>query len=218
MSRPGSGAMPYLIAKFNLLPSLELHPERRADYAPSAVWQACAKTPLGHRHLSRHILAAEQLNDDWVTAFETRERRIALLGTSALERMIMLTGLALNAHWIATSIDGREVAALRTKLGQSDYAFAVGRARFLGVSTFWPAPFGQRDLLDWFRRAGRAYLHVCLYLQPRPLRRRLELKLAPAPVGSEWLANEPPPEPKRAMGLLRKLARDMGPECASLLS
>jgi hypothetical protein len=213
MNGKGGGALTRLIAQFNLLPSIELHPDHRAGYAPAPLWEARG----AHRHLSARILAVERLEGDWVTAFETRERRLALLGWRTLERLIVLTGSALNAQWIATQIDRSEVAALRTGLGRDNYAFAVGRARFLGLSTAWPAPRGGSPL-EWIRRAGRAYILACASGQPRSLVRRLELRLAREPADAAPAVDLPVPEPARAIALLRKLAPEVGPECVSLLS
>ena len=204
------------ILQFNLLPSLELHPARRQHYAPAPVWAALAGSRRGHRQLSAHILELEALADDWVTAFETRERRLALLGWRALDRLILLAGVALNAEWIATRIDRDEVAALRASLGRDSYAFAVGRARFLGLSSAWPAPAGDR--LAWFRRAGRAYLEACAHGQPHACARRLELRLEPRPEHGPVGADLPVTEPGQATALLRKLAPEVGPECVSLLN
>lgn len=211
-------ARPRLIAQFNLLPSLELHPNRRADYAPAPVWQTQRAGSGAHRCLSEQILAAERLQGEWVAAFETRERRLALLGWRALERLITLTGIALNAHWIATAIDRSDVAALRTRLGRDNYAFAVGRARFLGLAVAWPAPRGAGDRLEWIRGAGRAYVRACAFGQPRALARRLELRLAGNFTAEGASADLPVVEPPRATALFRKLAPEVGAECVSLLS
>lgn len=213
-----AGGLARLIAQFNLLPSLELHPDHRPDYAPDPVWQASATGRFGHRHLSAHILERERLRGDWVTAFETRERRLALLGWRALERLITLTGIALNAHWIATSINRDEVASLRTRLGRDNYGFAVGRARFLGVGAGWPAPRGETDRLDWIRRAGRTYVEACAFGQPRALVRRLELRLGRDDAAGALAAEPPAVEPARAIALFRKVAPEVGSECVSLLS
>ena len=217
MSGMAGGALSRLIAQFNLLPSIELHPDHRPGYAPAPLWEARAGGGA-HRHLSAHILALERLEGDWVTAFETRERRLALLGWRTLERLIVLTGIALNAHWIATQIDRSEVAALRTRLGRDNYAFAVGRARFLGLATARPLPGDGSDRLEWLRRAGRTYVLACASGQPRSLARRLELRLAREPADAAPAADLPAPEPARAIALLRKLAPEVGPECVSLLS
>jgi YOP proteins translocation protein K (YscK) len=218
MNGRAGGALLRLIAQFNLLPSLELHPDHRPDYAPAPLWQGGAIGRFGHRHLSAHILKAERLHGDWVTAFETRERRLALLGWRARERLIALTGIALNAHWIATSIDRDEVASLRTRLGRDDYAFAVGRARFLGLSAGWPAPGSETDRLDWIRRAGQAYVQACASGQPRALVRRLELRLARDNAAGAAAVGLPAVEPAGAIALFRKVAPEVGPECVSLLN
>jgi hypothetical protein len=205
------------VAQFNLLPSIELHPARQPRYAPVALWPSCGSGAV-HRHLSAQILAAEGLHGEWVTAFETRERRLALLGWRALERLITLAGIALNLRWIATAIDREEVAALKAGLGPDDYAFAVGRARFLGSAATWPAPSRPGDRLAWIPRTGRAQLEACVAGQPRSLVRRLELRLAHDIANGGPSADLPPVEPARAIALFRKLAPEVGPECVSLLS
>jgi hypothetical protein len=206
------------VAEFNLLPSIELHPARRSHYAPAPLWESRGCAGAVHRHLSAQILAAESLHGDWVTAFETRERRLALLGWRGLERLITIAGIGLNAHWIATAIDREGVAALKAKLGPDYYAFAVGRARFLGLTAAWPEPHGPGDRLEWIRRTGRAQLGACVSGQPRSLVRRLELRLAHDIANEEPSAGLPPVEPAGAMALFRKLAPEVGPECVLLLS
>jgi hypothetical protein len=206
------------VAQFNLLPSIELHPARRPHYAPVPLWEPRGCSAGVHRHLSAQILGAEGLHGEWVTAFETCERRLALLGWRDLERLITLAGIALNAHWIATAIDRDEVTALKARLGPDNYAFAVGRARFLGLAAAWPVPRGPGDRLEWIRRTGRAQVEACVSGQPRSLVRRLELRLARDLANGEPSAGLPPVEPARAMALFRKLAPEVGPECVSLLS
>lgn len=218
MNGAANGHLLRLIAQFNLLPSIELHPDRRSDYAPDPVWQALAAGRFGHRHLSARVLEVEGLHGDWADGFETRERRLALLGWQGLERMMTLAGIGLNAAWIATRIHRDEVASLKARLGRQDYAFAVGRARFLGLSVAWPAPGRKNDLLDWFQRAGRACIEACIQQQPRSLSRRLELRLAPNAKGGTVADRLPALEPCRAISLIRKLAPEIGPECVSLLS
>lgn len=207
-----------LIAQFNLLPSIELHPDHRGDYAPDTLWQALAAGRLGHRQLSARILEHEGLKGDWVAAFETRERRLALLGWRGLERLITLTGIALNAVWIATRIDRQEVANLKSSLGAYDYAFAMGRARFLGTSLTWPTPPAGQDVMAWIRRAGRTAIDSCTLQQPRSFRRRLELRLADSDQADGAGNDLPAMEPNRVSGLFRKLAPEVGPQCVSLLS
>lgn len=208
-----------LIVQFNFLPSMELHPERRDQIASVAVWRALAASPAGHRQLSASLLARERLLDDLVTAFETRERRIALLGWKLLDRLVVLAGTALNAEWIATRIGRSEVATLKSGLGADLYAFALGRARFLGDIAGWPAPPNSTDCLQWIERAGLRYIEACMQQQPHALRGRLVLRL---PLHAEIDAPEgsalPLPEPERAIALFRKLAPEVGEPCTSLLA
>jgi hypothetical protein len=208
-----------LIVQFNLVPSLEVHPDHRGDLVTAPVWEALTASAAGHRQLSAAILERENLLGEWVTAFETRERRIALLGWQMLERLVLLAGVALNALWIATRIGRHDVAAVKTGIGAELYDFAVGRARFLGDIAVWPAPPEGDDALAWVRRAGLRYVAGCTQQQPRALQARLALRLPrAAATDSDTSVQLPLPEPERASTLFRKLAPEIGEPCTSLLA
>lgn len=215
MSTPVISPLHRLVLQFNFLPSMELHPDRRAEFATAPVWARVAASAGGHRHLSALILQRLGLEDDWVTAFETRERRIALLGWQALERLVLHAGVALNALWVATRIGRGEVAAIKAGLGPDLYAFALGRGRFLGTGDGWPEPPMGADPVAWFRRAGLRFVDGCAQQQPPGLKRRLALRLPAGPAGADAL---PLPEPEQASALFRKLAPEVGEPCVSLLA
>lgn len=208
------------IVQFNFLPSLEVHPDHRDSVVVAPVWEALSASPAGHKQLSAAILAREQLHDDWVTAFQTRERRVALLGWQALERLLLLAGVALNAAWVATRISRHDVAAIKTALGPELYGFAVGRARFLGDVAAWPDPPDSGAVLPWVKRAGHRFLEGCTQQQPRAVAARLKLKLPRLVAGErdDAEASLPLPEPARATALFRKLAPEVGEPCISLLA
>jgi hypothetical protein len=208
-----------LIVQFNFLPSLELHPDHRGTIVGAPVWDALTASPAGHKQLSAAILERERLQDDWVTAFQTRERRVALLGWQPLEQLLLLAGVALNAVWVATRISRSDVAAVKTALGPELYGFAVGRARFLGDVAPWPEPQDSAALLSWVTRAGLRYLEGCTQQQPRAVAARLKLRLPRLPALDPNAAQPLPlPEPERATGLFRKLAPEVGEPCISLLA
>ena len=212
------GSLQRLILEFNFLPSVELHPSRIKDYAPESSWQAISETRFGHRKLSAEILHQEGLANDWVTTFETRERRVALLGWQILDRLVLLAGAALNSQWISTRISGPEVTALRDGLGEQAYDFAVGRARFLGITKEWPTPNGSSDPISWLRQSGECYLRACVERQPTGLTKRLALRCPPSDDTVPPKSPLPRPNSLEAAMLFRKIAPEISPQCVSLFA
>ncbi|MEO1019091.1 MAG: SctK family type III secretion system sorting platform protein [Pseudomonadota bacterium] len=207
-----------LALAFNLLPSLELHPDQISKFVQPAVWDRLATQRSGHRHLSRHILKTEDLEGKWVTSFATTSRRLALLSYTSLDRLSFLLGVVLNAEWIATRIHRNEVSRVRDGLGRQHYAFATGQARFLGGPLDWPPPKDDQPIDQWLQDSGDRCLSSVIEEEPAELVRRYRLRRPPDRSLASSGSDAPKIAPAKAIVLCRKIAREIGPECASLLA
>ena len=118
-----------------------------------------------------------QMNGFWDFAEESR--RLALLDPDTLNRLGLVTGVALHAPDIACVLRRDEVLALRRELGNEMYQYALFRGRYeLGsVRRFFNAqedgvPLGQLCLLH-----GVMALRLLAEDWPRELGQRFDVRL-----------------------------------------
>ncbi len=198
----------------NLLPSMELHPERVPGYIRPDLWQRIAATKSGHRHLSSHLLESEGLRGNWVDSFDTLPARLALLSPATLDRLTFLVGVALNAEWIVTRLKRSDVQAVRGTLSAEDYRFASGRARLLGLPVDWPAPPSAEVLGAHLQHSGDRCVGRLFAGSPHALARRYELRRPKD--GDLAMPPEHDLSVKTIEALCRKIGREIGEPCSLL--
>lgn len=113
LSHPLAG----VLARFNVLPSLFIHPGRAAG------WPAGRQLPPAvHRHWSAALLASEGLEP--VLGLDEPAISLALLPPDMFARLTLLCGIRLNAQHIRRAIARTDVELLRAQLGEAGLAAA----------------------------------------------------------------------------------------------
>lgn len=130
LSHPQAGAL----ARFNVLPSLFIHPLRIAGWPPGN------DVPLAvHRHWSAALLKAEALEP--VLSLDEPALRLALLPQETFMQLMLLCGIRLNAMHVRRAIARTDVDLLRDQLG--DEGLAAARTRSA------PGMAGTPSTPDW---------------------------------------------------------------------
>lgn len=174
-------ALFFCVHQFNVLPTRYIHSSWLRDLTGPVrtdirkIWK---KNPRAEKHCAAWII--KTFCQGFIYDFSDAIRRVALLPSTGLARLMVYTGLAINAHSIMQTISGQHVKALAKAFGPEAYEFASNRASLLAGSHRFDFLQPQRadkglhsgDILE----SGRRCLQICLEGLPAPLVRRFRLK------------------------------------------
>lgn len=171
----------FRVHQFNLLPTRYIHVSWLEDFVGAMetdireIWK---NSPRAEKHCAALII--KTFCHGFVYDFSDNLRRVALLPSAGLARLIVYTGLAANAYSIMQTLSGRHIKTLSNAFGQQAYEFAVTRAPLLAGPRRFDYLKPHRmdgdpqpgDILE----SGRQCLQICLQGSPTPLLQRLRLK------------------------------------------
>ena len=193
------------LLRFNLLPSMWMHPRRHG--APDLA--GLKALPALHRHRSAALL--KELGLDPVMRLDDPALPLAMLPAAHFDRLLILLGAALNAPHIRRTIARDDLARLKDTLG--DEALAVTRTPAaaalagLPVAPDWEAGRAAELCRAW----GEAVLAQAFDAAAPQVGRRARLRLAPeadvlrAPLSAAGL------QPERALHIARDLLQLLEP-------
>jgi len=199
----------HLVDEFNRLPSRYLHPTWARGWLPEAVWESLQNHKAVEKRLSRLILRRFGLQDSFIFDFDDPLRRLALLAAPDLGRLLMYTGICLNAGFIARTVGRESVVRIKTAIGEQGYRFAlrkapflIGRMRFSLAGDLPAENFGHR-----ISSCGIICLLTAFSEQPDALKKRLALKL-PRERADGFKADTCAGERRSARTLVEKIYRN----------
>ncbi len=174
----------HLIYEFNLLPSRYIHPswleELWGEEMEPALLDVLRSRGRGERRLSEIILTRLGMGRNFYFDFEDSSRRLALIDGATLEKLVFLVGLAVNYPSIARVVERKPLLALKSRLGERAYLFALKKAPFL-LGRMEPSKGGLDDLGDGLSsllvECGMRHLQLCFSGEADALTKRLLLKL-----------------------------------------
>jgi hypothetical protein len=209
-----------LIHEFNMSPARYIHGSWIDAIVKQALFERLKKSGRAEKRLSGLILERFELNRDHVFDFEDRDRRLALIDSRSLLRLIFFTGTALNASRIAAIVQREPLLSLKKRIGERAHLFALKKAPFLiGRSEIPPAQEqGSADLKRQITQSGMKCFGACFDQEPEALTRRLLFKL-PKGLCSGLGPAGPGLGKKRAGTIMRKvLLAEVGPQWAPYFS
>jgi type III secretion protein K len=193
------------LLRFNLLPSLLLHPTREALPARGAL----KALPALHRHRSAALL--KDLGLSPVLGLDDPALPLAMLPAAHFERLLCLLGAALNAPHLRRTITRDDLAALKSQLGAEGMAMArsptAAALAGLPVAPDWVAAHAAALCLAW----GAAVLAQAFDTAAPEVAGRARLRLAPeadalrAPLAAAGLT------PERALAAALALLHTLEP-------
>lgn len=207
------------LQRFNLLPSLDLHPSRAALWLPGHAgaadgFGAPAVARQWHRHWSALLL--ERLQDDAqpVRDLTHAASPLALAGPALLQATARHAGLLLLGRSLRLRIARSEVAAAQEALGRAawDWVCLEGAALHPGLAD--PSPWLDQGLAAGADLLGAGLLAQSWHDAPAALRRRADWKLpldAEAPAAREASGMSPP----QACGLCLQTLHFLEPQWLS---
>jgi hypothetical protein len=192
------------LMRFNLLPSLLLHPRR--DKSGQGELKALAAV---QRHRSAALLKEHGL--DPVMGLDDPALPLAMLPQQHFDRVLLLLGAALNAPHIRRTIRREEVSLLTSCLGPEAIAIArtptAAALAGLPVAPDWDVAMAHDQCMAW----GAAVLAQAFDAAAPQVGRRARLRLAPeadslrAPLSAAGLG------PERALAIARDLLHTLEP-------
>jgi len=206
------------IVEFNCLPSRYAHPSWFAALPHGALLLGLRASPRIPPPLSRHLLAAWGLEGQYCCDFSAPATRLALLDSATLTQLVLYAGLTATAAYVRRTVERDKVAALKQRLGEAAFLFALKRAPFLsGVK---PLPDAlHRASPDAFHQitliAGLQCLAASLKGRERALRRRLLFKF-PQGWAVSFAASKATPPPAACARLFDQLLWELAPQWAHL--
>jgi type III secretion protein K len=193
------------LLRFNLLPSLLLHPRRDAAGAGAQL----KALPALHRHRSAALLKEHGL--DPVLGLDDPALPLAMLPQAHFQRLLLLLGAALNGPHIRRTIAREELSLLKQQLGSEGLAAARAPAAValagLPVAPDWHPAQAEAVCMAW----GAAVLAQAFDAAAPQVARRARLRLAPeadalrAPLSAAGL------QPERALSIARELLQSLEP-------
>ncbi|HZY20512.1 MAG TPA: SctK family type III secretion system sorting platform protein [Ramlibacter sp.] len=168
------------LLRFELLPSLLLHPAQAARLLPDPLRRLLAQDPAAvpgpvlHRHWSAALRRELRLGP--VMGLGEEALAIALLPQPAFDRLVLHCGIALLAPAVRRTIAREDVAALRDQLGEAGWQFALrGAPQAPAVGQ----ALDHRDAAAQAQRLGAAVLDAAFDAAAAPVADRARLRLAP---------------------------------------
>lgn len=192
------------ILRFQLLPSMLLHPAREQQGA----WPDAQSLPLRHKHESAAMF--EQLGIDPTLGLADPALPIAILPSPKFETFQLLLGAAANARHIRGVISREEVALLRTQLSTEALALVrtpLGRKiEALASASNWETTRAA----ELCAACGGALLALAFDAATPAVRTRALLRLPPESEASRagWLAHG---APEKALLAARDLLQSVEP-------
>jgi hypothetical protein len=180
---------------WNLYPHRWIPADRLGAVLPAPVIAALEASPEGRARLGAHFRRVHGLEETlWDLAVP--RRRLALLGSAALERLARFAGAVRVAPRLARVIAKDERRSLTAQIGEDAYSFALRRGPLLPGPGALPvdAPV-EGSLPEALGRCGWQTVWDCVALEPEALRRRFLLKV---PASARHLA---PPAGEEARDL-----------------
>lgn len=179
------------IYDWNLYPHRWIPADRLGAGLPAPLVSALEASPAGRARLGAHFRRVHRLEETLWDLMAPR-RRLALLGTAALERLARFAGAVRLAPRIARVIEKEQRRALTGQIGEEAYTFALRRGPLLPGPGALPLEAAlEAPLPVALMDCGWRTLCDCLAFEPEPLRRRFLLKLPeaaqafPPPAGDE---------------------------------
>lgn len=117
---------------FNCLPLRTLHDSWYAGLPDGDLVVRLRGRPRVERRLNQWLLDRHGLNARFWFQPEQPFERLALLDGERLLKLVVYTGLTLNAKRIQHTLIGDDVRLIKQSIGQPAYQFALKRAPFLG--------------------------------------------------------------------------------------
>lgn len=192
------------LLRFNLLPSLLLHPRRE----PSGI-DGLPALPSLPRHRSAALL--QQQGFDPVMSMDDPALPLALLPPAHLDRLLLLLGAALNAPHIRRTIGRGPLAELKAQVGSEGLAIAraptAAALAGLPVAPDWSPAQAGALCTAW----GAALLAHAFEAAAPGVAQRARLRLPPeadalrAPLAAAGL------QPERALAAARQLLQTLEP-------
>lgn len=215
------GADPRLanaVLEFNCLPSRYAHPSWFAALPHGALLLRLRASPRVAGRLSRHLLAEWGLAGQYCFEFGAGPARLALLDGATLAQLVLYAGLTATAAYVRQTVERDKVAALKRRMGEPAFLFALKRAPFLGGAAVPPVAL-QRASPDAFYRitlvAGLRCLASGLSGREPALLRRLLLKF-PQGWAASFVVGKTTPPPAACAGLFDRLILELAPQWAHL--
>lgn len=184
-------------------------------------------------YLSGWLLKDYQIDKHLEYDFNDKTKRLFLLPSFELNRLIMIAGLTAYQDEIAKIISGKELRHLKKIFGDTLMAFTRNKAPFMMSSPFYyaldpevpegyfkkPSAYTEQDISHSVYSAGLRILAAALGAYPKPLKRRLMWKLDKKYTSfikvSFALASDRD-RGEKAGKLLLKLTRELDTSCSQL--
>lgn len=198
------------IYDWNLYPHRWMPAERLGASFPAPVLAALEASTEGRARLGAHYRRVHQLDETLWDLIAPR-RRLALLGSTTLERLARFAGAVRLAPRLARVIEREQRRELTARIGEEAYGYALRRASLLpGPGPLMTDRAPGTPLPSALLPCGWSVLWDCVALEPEALRRRFLLKL-PAGAGIPPLDGAVPNEQARdqAWELVSALAGEL---------
>lgn len=213
----GNNPLGPLIYRFNYLSASYLHQTRLAKYLPAWAEGKLLASRRVVSKLSDMILREEKLEGKYFFDFEDPLRRIALLDTSVLDRLIFLVGLTVHAPRISQIIRKSEALKVKEDIGNDAYDFAVKKAAWLYRGPYFTVSVDKDlSIKESINQVGKRYFEVALSGEEETLTRRLQWKFSIE--GQPEFSAEPDENKDGARALLMKIGQKEVGECALCFS
>lgn len=168
---------------FNLLPTRYIHESWFDGIGSDTLRDTVAtirRTSFRAEKRIGYFLLRQFGADAFVFDFKSGVRWVALLEARHLLRLMFLSGLALNADWVAGAIGREQRKQVRGCIGEDGYAFALRRAPLLGVRpqlrSDLRSDMTALPLLECCLACGARCLEICLHGEPAGILNRFRLK------------------------------------------
>ena len=184
-------------------------------------------------YLSEWLFKKYQVDEQCEYDFSDKVKRLFLLPTIELNRLIIITGLTAHQDEIGKIISGKELRYIKQIFGDTLMAFTRNKAPFMMSTPFYyaldasvpetyfkkPSAHAPEDISDSVYKSGLRILGAALGSYPKPLKRRLMWKLDRKYKSlikvSFGLANDQD-RFEKAGKLLLKLTRELDKSCSQL--
>lgn len=177
-ARPALPSAP--LQRFNLLPSLDLHPSRAALWLPGhgTAWVAAPATARHwHRRWSQLLLERLQADAQPVRDLSHPATPLALAAPALLCATVRHAGLLLLGKSLRRRIARRDVNAAQAAIGCAAWNWVCARGAALHPGLDDTPPWLDRGLAEAADQLGAGLLAQSWNDAPAPLRRRADWKL-----------------------------------------
>lgn len=168
------------LQRFNLLPSLALHPSRAALWLPghATAWIAEPETARQwHSHWSQLLLERLQEDAQPVCDLSHPATPLALAAPTLLRATLRHAGLLLLGKNLRQRIARSEVNAAQAAIGFTAWDWVCRQGATLHPGLDDPQPWMEQGLAAGADRLGAGLLAQSWHDAPAPLRRRADWKL-----------------------------------------